>query len=302
MKKAVAFALSPSQSSTASSAHLSKGSRRRQKLNSVCSVVSHSIVMRDCVGYLETATKARMHVYALPSHYHRRITSETPSVTLQKALGAPAPVEPGRARRSRPPALLRTRTRLELASAMALCYPQLQSTPWAEVGLTKAGISFTGFNRDDAAVDFGTPLLSQSFGPAFARMSPSSSSTEVSNSSSAMSRALAFVSESKTEGLFTLGKLLIELAFNTCLEELYEDSDKDQGKVFEFTEYLAAKRLLPEIYEEHGYMYGEAVRRCIEGVDVREKAIENPDFRRAFLRDIYQPLRDASDFFSGKPG
>lgn len=114
---------------------------------------------------------------------------------------------------------------------MALCYPQLHSTPWAEVGLTKAGISFTGFNRDDATVDFSTPLLSQSFGPASARMS-SSSSTEVSNSSSAMRRALAFVSESKTEGLFALGKLLIELAFNACLEDLYEDSDKDQGKVF----------------------------------------------------------------------
>jgi hypothetical protein len=300
VKKGVAFTLPPSQSSTASPAHLSKGSRRGQKLHSVCSVISHPIVMRDCVGYLETATKARMHVYALPSHHHRRITSETPSVTLQKALGASAPVEPGRARRPRPPALLRTKTRLELASAMALCYPQLQSTPWAEFGLTKAGISFTGFNRDDAAVDFGTPLLSQSFGPASARMS-SPSSTEVSYSGSAMSQALAFVSESKTEGLFALGKLLIELAFNTCLEYLYEDSDKDQGKVFEFTEYLAAKRLLPEIYEEHGYTYGEAVRRCIEGVDIREKAIENPEFRRAFLRDIYQPLRDASEFFSGKP-
>ena len=117
-----------------------------------------------------------------------------------------------------------------------------------------------------------------------------------------MSRALAIVSESKTEGLFLLGKLLIELAFNTRLEDMYEDSDKDQGKVFEFTEYLAARRVLPEIYDEHGHLYGEAVRRCIEGVDVREQAIDNPEFRRAFLRDVYQPLRDTSEFFSGKPG
>ena len=256
--------------------------------------------MRDYIGYLETATKARMHVYALPTHYHRRITSETPSVTLQKALGASAPVEPGRARRSRPPPLLKTRTRLKLASAVALCYPQLQATPWVEPGLTKDGISFTAFDRDDATVDFSTPLLSQTFDQLSARLS-SSPSTEVSYSNTAMSRALAFVSDSKTEGLFALGKLLIELAFNTCLEDLYGDLDKDRGKIFEFTEYLAAKRLLPEIYEDHGYMYGEAVRRCIEGVDIREKAIEKPDFRRAFLRDIYQPLRDTSEFFSGKP-
>ena len=117
-----------------------------------------------------------------------------------------------------------------------------------------------------------------------------------------MRRALTIITESKTEGLFLLGKLLIELAFNTRLEDMYEDSDKDEGKVFEFTEYLAARRILPEIYEEHGYMYGEAVRRCIEGVDVREKAIENPEFRRAFLRDVYQPLRDTTESFSGKPG
>ncbi|ERF73184.1 hypothetical protein EPUS_03025 [Endocarpon pusillum Z07020] len=257
--------------------------------------------MRDHVGYLETKNKARMHVYALPEQHHRRVSSESPALSLCRALGASTPPKPGQTRRLRPPPLLKPKVRLKLASAMALSYPQLQSTPWSHSGLDKSDIIFMCLNRPDATIDLTAPHISQNF---TSRSAPkaSSTSTAVSDSSTALSMALAFIKQSRGEGLFALGKLLVELAFNSPLENLFEDEDKDHGKVFEFTEYLAAKCLLSEIYEEHGYLYGEAVRRCIEGVDVREKAVENPDFRRVFLRDIFQPLQDTSTFFNGNPG
>ena len=242
-----------------------------------------------------------MHVYALPKQCHRRLSSESPALSLCRALGASMPSELGQTRKMRPQILLKTKVRLKLASAMAFAYPQLQSTPWSHSGFDKSDIIFMCLNRPDATIDLTAPHISQNFTPRNAPRS-SSTSTAVSDSSSAMSMALAIVNQSQTEGLFALGKLLVELAFNSPLENLYEDEDKDHGKVFEFTEYLAAKRLLPEIYEEYGYLYGEAVRRCIEGVDIREKAVENPDFRRVFLRDIFQPLHDTSTFFNGTPG
>jgi hypothetical protein len=257
--------------------------------------------MRDCIGYFETPTSSPMQVYALPNHYHRKITFELPALPLAAALGVPAPLQSGQARRSRPQDLLRTRTRLRLAPIMALCYSQLQSTPWLDPSLDKSNISFMCYNRPDASVDLTAPFVTTCFRPGSLNRLPSSSSAALSDSSGAISKTLALMASAKTEGLFALGKLLVELAFNTTLENMYEDQDKVNGRVFEFTPHLAAKRLLPEIYDEYGYLYGEAVRRCIEGVDVREKAVENPEFRQAFYRDIYQPLRDTSDIFGGKP-
>ena len=263
--------------------------------------MDRQVAMRNHVGYLETKNKARMNVYALPKQRHRRLSSESPALSLCRALGAFMPPEPGQTRRMRHPMLLKTKVRLKLASAMALAYLQLQSTPWLYSGLDKSDIIFMCLNRPDATIDFSAPHISQKFTPRGAPRS-SSTSTAVSDSSSAMSMALAFINQSRTEGLFALGKLLVELAFNSPLEDLYDDEDKDHGKVFEFTQYLAAKHLLPEIYEEYGYLYGEAVRRCIEGVDIREKAVGNPDFRRVFLRDIFQHLQDTSTFFNGNAG
>ena len=301
VKKGVAFALPPQLPSMADPSTTSTGSRPSPKIISVCTVIDRQVPTRNHVGYLETRNKARMHVYALPKQQHRRLSSDWPFLSLSKALGVSMPPPSGKAGPMRPPILLKTRIRLKLASAMALAYPQLQSTPWTQTGLDKSDIIFMCQNHPDATIDLMAPHISQNFIP---RTTPKSSSTStaVSDMSSALSMALAFIDQSRTEGLFALGKLLIELGFNSPLENLYEDADKNDGKVFEFTEYLAAKRLLPELYEEYGYLYGEAVRRCIEGIDIREKAVESPDFRRVFLRDIFQPLHDTSTFFNGNPG
>lgn len=103
----------------------------------------------------------------------------------------------------------------------------------------------------------------------------------------------------KVSGVFDLGQLLTELAFNQKFEDLFEDEDKEHGQLTRSTPLLAAQRLLDDVYIKLGPRYWDAVWRRITGRDIRETNIEDPNFRRQFHQDVVVPLRDTYRFFTG---
>jgi hypothetical protein len=259
--------------------------------------------MRTKAGFLENSSRFRTIIYSLPpSHYYNTGLGTSPR-TLDEILGAPAQSPASTRRSGRLRTVLLPRVRRQLAYKMAALYPQFQSTPWLPSGFGKQSIYFLRRNQPDAEDDFTLPFISHTFVPRCSPRDSSSnasvSSTAVSSAASTVNKTLSLINRNSTEGLFALGKLLVELALDSRLEDLYEPEDQVSGDLPELTQYLAVQRLLPEVYEETGHLYGEAVRRCIEGVDVREKSVERPEFRRAFWKDIVAPLHDTCTFWLG---
>ena len=97
----------------------------------------------------------------------------------------------------------------------------------------------------------------------------------------------------RNQGTFTLGLLLIELALNERLEDLYDPSDLDvHGQASAFSPVIAAERLLPKVYTKQGARYGDAVRRCIKcQFDRRDEPIDCPEFRQAIYQKVVLPLQ-----------
>ncbi|KAH7351164.1 hypothetical protein BKA65DRAFT_499904 [Rhexocercosporidium sp. MPI-PUGE-AT-0058] len=63
--------------------------------------------------------------------------------------------------------------------------------------------------------------------------------------------------------LFSLGVVLIELAFQAPLRSLYKTQDLINGQANELSDYFVASRLSKTISSSLGPMYGKVVRKCL---------------------------------------
>ena len=76
--------------------------------------------------------------------------------------------------------------------------------------------------------------------------------------------------------LFSLGIVLVELWFGKHIEDFpeYSEATTHQALTNDNAEYHTANELLREIDRERGSIYGNAVRRCIRGLDCTETSLE----------------------------
>ena len=104
----------------------------------------------------------------------------------------------------------------------------------------------------------------------------------------------------RNETLFALGVVLIELCLRKSFDDLHvaEDLNSD-GTKHAASDFLAADRLLDDVYDQAGKRYGDAVRRCVRcEFDERSTSLEDNSFRRAVYETVIAVLEeDVKQFF-----
>lgn len=90
--------------------------------------------------------------------------------------------------------------------------------------------------------------------------------------------------------LFSLGVVLLEIAYTSTLESLQSPIDLDSGRENRYTEFFAARRPDKSAKTDMGKTYHKIIERLVEcdfgcGTDLND-----PQLQAAFHRDVICPL------------
>ena len=171
------------------------------------------------------------------------------------------------------------RDRLKLAVTLASSVLQLHETPWLDQCWNKDSIFFV---KRPGMIMYDQPFVSRDFNhatpPAETGMPPS------------MTCII------RNQPLYALGVALIELWYNKPLQELWKEQDGlfDTGVRQDdlMTEWRTANRLVDDLYNEAGGMYGDAVRRCIRcDFDRRASSLDDIEFQRDVYHGVVSQLK-----------
>ena len=64
--------------------------------------------------------------------------------------------------------------------------------------------------------------------------------------------------------LFSLGIILLELAYSSSLQDLQQKSDLEGGRPSQYTDFFVAKRLSSTVVREMGGTYGRIVKKLLQ--------------------------------------
>ena len=230
------------------------------QIKNLCSAFKDCKGTEACLGFLVDEKQMRHGIYPILQSLHR----EPPTaVTLYRRL-ANGP-------QNRNTKLTR-KERLKLALTLASSVLQLHKTPWLNERWGKSDILFLEGNNG--------PYISRTFLPMGAV--PAQDVTT-------QTKPIPLV---RNETIFALGVILIELCLGQALETMREPEDLgDDGLPNSLTDYMTARRLVSEVYDEGGGRYGDAVRRCIHcEFDQRNASLDVEAFRQSFFQGVIQPL------------
>ena len=241
------------------------------QIQSICTAFKDSKGDETCLGFIVDESFMRHQIYPTRALHPGPATS----VSLYKRLTS------GQQNRN---TKLTRKERLQLALTLASTVLQLHKTPWLSERWGKKDILFLNGN---------VPYVSRTFlgagqPPAQVLDAPSKSLPVVRN-----------------ETIFALGVILIELCLGSALEEMRSPEDlSEDGTPNALTDYLTARRMINEVYDEGGGRYGDAVRRCVHcEFDQRIASLDVEVFRKCFYQGVVQPLEDDwMDFSSMNPG
>lgn len=112
------------------------------------------------------------------------------------------------------------------------------------------------------------------------------------------------------ESLLSLGIVLIELYYGWTLAKCVEENIEpdSQGVLATFTNnpldeqirHDWADALVDNLYDDAGDDYGEAVRRCIRGLDHRESSLTKDAVKVKMYQDVIGPLKIVEGFYAEK--
>lgn len=174
------------------------------------------------------------------------------------------------------------RDTLVLGVQLASTVLQLHKTGWLAEDWSSRDIFFHQINTKGGIPDFKRP---------FVRQSPDlgSSLRQTQNIQETTKSALI----PHDQSLFSLGIVLIEIWHRCLLEKLRTDKDESGFN----TNYMTARRLINEISLDAGAKYGDAVRRCIQGLDHRSGSLDVDDFKSEVHMKVVTPLiKNLEDF------
>lgn len=102
--------------------------------------------------------------------------------------------------------------------------------------------------------------------------------------------------------LFALGILLIEILFESPIEDLKTEKDQVAGTSPWYTQFVIADQLLKQekILEEGGPDYESAVQRCVRcnfDPHIRQTDLEDEQFRAEVYDNVVQVLKDVERSF-----
>lgn len=266
---ALAPACMPPTLSTAAIANaiLSGDSMRKDFCDFIRRRLREPLHASECVGVLDDTDKCRNSVY--PSSNKRcRQTRQAVSlgqiilnVSKRKNVGGISLYE-----------------RLHLAKTLAIAVLQYHSTPWLRMSWRSEDVYF--FGNELASVQDMPSLTSPHL------------NVKVKGPCGQLSRASMLQPHNLARNplLFSLGVVLLELAYTSTLESLQSLADLDNGRENQYTEFFAARRLAKSAKTDMGSSFHKIVERLVEcdfgcGTDLK-----NPELQAAFHRDVICPL------------
>lgn len=218
-----------------------------------------------CIGYLNHSGKSRHLVY---------IDSRMDSVTqgLQASTMKPLSLLLTKAyRQTLPGALLLQYERIRLAKQLATAVLQFHATQWLKESWRSDDVLISGADQ------LGTSVAGDSL------ENPYASYVSVSIKGSQPQQSLVSTSMGWTpirnRLMFSLGKMLLELAFHQPFQSLRKEEDVDMNDQELIIDWFTANRLLHQVSTELGLRYAELVRKCIlcdfaQGFDLNKTRLQ----------------------------
>ena len=180
------------------------------------------------------------------------------------------------------------RERLKLGVKLASSVLQFHRTEWLQERWGKQDIYLVqGDISQSSSPSLTTPVVRQAF-------TPDPPVSEVSIESHVIRCNLS---------LFSLGIVLIELWFWRSIESFQPPNTPYywSWETSDTAKYVKAQRLIDQLYDDAGGIYGDIVRRCIIGLDHKETQLEDEAFKNEAYLKILQPLEKYLELFCNEP-
>ena len=243
----------------------------------MCSTLCASHEPTRTIGFLvdEEDTKHKHYL----SRAHTTISPETQSKSLCELLS--------RSERGPQGALLSRNDRLQIAVTLASSVLQLDGTSWLQPQWSSKDIFFHEKDTKARRPSYSYPYMSWK------------RCTTADNVPGSLDSLLRRSYVIRSEVLFALGLMLIELCFGNTIAEMHDPEDGDPNEAD--TERRIAYRLCNAVYSEMGTSYGDVVRRCLyQPFDIRDMSLDNEELQQRVFDDIITPLNDDLLSFNGK--
>lgn len=250
-----------------------------EQIEDLCLAIQRAKSGLACLGVLIDKSDRRYRVWPLKTP---SLTSELTGVLSLESLLT----QPG---------ALKKKDRLILGVQLASTVMQLHTTEWLSENWGKKDILFYqeitqgksgGITNTSPAIR--KPLVRRIFAPPDSPPLPLQTMEETKRS--------IFVPQNQS--LYSLGIVLMELWYGQRLEDLRikKDGNETSGMT-EMTDYMTARRLIDEISDDAGEKYGDAVRRCINGLDHRSSDLKTDDFQNKVHMKVVTPLVENLESF-----
>ncbi|RPB29196.1 hypothetical protein L211DRAFT_817538 [Terfezia boudieri ATCC MYA-4762] len=234
-------------------------------IHCLCSAIHQAPEIHTCLGLLVGDGKMKHRVW-IPRHAAPKSTpgiKPAQKVSLGEMLSTwPKPSQ---------------KERLKLSVILASSVLQLHETEWLKERWTKQDIFFireplgTGTRQN---VNLNHPVVHQAF---------------ITPAPPAPQHPAEFLLVRCNKSLVCLGIVLIELCYWKDLHSL-QNGNAGNRVADASAEYSIAARMIDHLYNEAGFNYGESVRRCITGLDLRETQLECDEFKKEAYHKIVHPL------------
>lgn len=244
-----------------------------------CSDQSRKDTSRDiCIGVLERTSNCQHVVYLPPLSTANHVKK---AISLEHLIS--------RRTKTDQLGLLPQYEKLRLAKLLSIGVLQFQDTPWLSSGGWRSQ-DVVFFNTGDLEAlqksALTTPYLNV----------PVTSMADVQSIRSSASPAKSCLAPNAL--LFSLGIVLLELAYEAPLHSLQEPCDLEGSEESRYTEFFAARRLSKTLGSVLGSTYGQIVRKCLNcdfgcGDDLSEPALQVE-----FYRDVVCELQRLEEGFS----
>ena len=228
-----------------------------------------------CVGVLENTDKCKHFVFPSPITPCSQSRKATSLGQLIKSASRPGLV-----------GSIPLHERLGLAKNLAIAVLQYHSTPWLRLSWRSEDILFFGGNeitKMQEISNLSAPHLNAKVkGP----------DEQPSRASTIPQRTIA-----RNQVLFSLGVVLLEIAYAASLDSLKQDSDLTNGQDDQYTDFFTARRLAKSKQSVMGITYHNIVEQLVECAFPCGDDLNNDQLQAAFHHDIICPLAELEEGF-----
>ena len=178
--------------------------------------------------------------------------------------------------------------KLELARLLALAVLRFYSTPWLSSEFRSEDVVFLDV-RDFSQEPIRRPFLKSRILTSSNGANQLVSGHTTTNSQRSSSQLRSPV---RNQTLYNLGVMLVELAYNSPLQDL-QISEDDQGDPH--TLYWAALRLGERVWRELGQKYADAVKICLYGGFGASSELDDTRVQKLFFDEVVWKLERCAE-------